>query len=119
MKERTESKVVQVVLGGRNDTNYFDDMWEYNVKDNSWQHLEQYGKSFPTPRDHFGGFYHDGLIYIYGAFHMFFSLFSSFAILKYSINGKSSVSVVRRRIFRQLIHNIIRILQHKECYCHT
>lgn len=57
---------LQVIVGGRNDTNYFSDIWEYDYKANSWRSLAQKGPDRPIPRDHFGGFYHEGLVYIYG-----------------------------------------------------
>lgn len=57
---------MQVIWGGRNDTTYFRDLWAFDLQSLEWELWGVNSSVVPPPRDHLGGFYADGKLYIYG-----------------------------------------------------
>jgi len=58
----------QVIWGGRDESQYFDDLWAFDIHTGVWEEWGQDSPVKPSARNHLGGFVSDGLLYIYGAF---------------------------------------------------
>jgi hypothetical protein len=68
---------LQWVFGGRNDTKegdpYHSDVWVFNTAKLMWREWTPHSGPTPLARDHLGGWYHNGQVYIYGA-HSFLDM---------------------------------------------
>ena len=57
---------VQLIYGGRNEVDYFDDLWAYDVEFNSWEQWLKPGSGGPMGRDHHAAVVVGNQFIIYG-----------------------------------------------------
>ena len=58
---------MQLIYGGRDETDYFDDLWAYDLEFNSWERWLERGSGGPMGRDHHAAVVVGNQFIIYGA----------------------------------------------------
>lgn len=61
-----QSTLCQLVYGGRDDKDYFGDLWLLDIAAGEWRQLQPQGPRAPPRRDHHGAAYFRGRLFIHG-----------------------------------------------------